>query len=356
MNLASLVLEDGTVFEGHCQESHNTTFGEVVFNTSMTGYTEIFTDPSYAGQILLMTYPLIGNYGVYQSQFESTRIQIRGLVTREPYLHAHRGTPLHRFFKRTHLPNLYHIDTRALTLRIRRHGTMKAMFVYGSLRDVSVKSIVERIKKRPHPDTSNLVATVSCKKTIHHNPHARMKICVIDCGVKKSIIRFLKKKAHIIQVPYNTTPDAISRFNPDGVVISNGPGDPAHPALQKTVVATLRALLGTYPLFGICLGHQLLGIALGMKTYKLKFGHRGSNHAVIHADTGKVYITSQNHGYALDTEQSKDIRINWMNANDHTVEGFEHQKLSVLSVQFHPEAAPGPHDTRFLFKRFLEQF
>lgn len=356
MKHALLVLEDGTVFTGYCQKSHKNIFGEIVFNTSMTGYTEIFTDPSYAGQILLMTYPLIGNYGTYQRHYESHKVQIRGLVTREPYLNAQRGIPLHRFLSKTKLPVLYNIDTRALTLRIRRYGTMKAMIVYAARKQESIDTIVQHIQQQPHPDTDNLVASVSCTRIIHHNRGKSKRIVLIDCGVKKSIIQFLKKATHVIQVPYDTPPVAIKKLHPHGIVVSNGPGDPAHPTLQQTVVATLQSLLMDYPMFGICLGHQLLGIALGMQTYKLKFGHRGANHAVINRASGKVFITSQNHGYALDTGNTRDISINWLNANDKTVEGFQHKKLPISSVQFHPEAAPGPHDTRFLFTQFLEQF
>jgi carbamoyl-phosphate synthase small subunit len=233
---------------------------------------------------------------------------------------------------------------------------MKAMVIFNPAGNNTIKNLVSRIKKRPHPDTDNLVAKVSCQNIVHHNRGKRTRIVLIDCGVKTSILHYLKKNAHIIQVPYNTSPEAIRKLKPRGIVISNGPGDPAHPALRRTVVRSLQTLLGSHPMFGICLGHQLLGLALGMKTYKLKFGHRGSNHAVVHADTGKVYITSQNHGYALDATPSKGITINWLNANDHTVEGFTHEKLPILSVQFHPEAAPGPHDTRFLFTTFMEKF
>jgi len=355
MNHALLVLEDGTTFKGHCQETHKNIFGEIVFNTSMTGYTEIFTDPSYAGQILLMTYPLIGNYGTYQRHFESNQVQIRGLITREPYLNAHRGVPLHRFLRKTRLPSLCNIDTRALTLRIRQHGTMKAMIVFGKPKHQSIDMLVQQIRKRPHPDTANLVGSVSCSRIIHHNGKSSRRIVLFDCGVKSSIIRYLNTAARVIQVPYDTPFNTIKRLKPNGIVISNGPGNPAHPVLRTTVIKTLRSLLDQYPMFGICLGHQLLGIALGMKTYKLKFGHRGANHAVINRDTGKVYITSQNHGYALDTTRIRDININWLNANDKTVEGFQHKKLPITSVQFHPEAAPGPHDTRFLFTRFIAQ-
>jgi carbamoyl-phosphate synthase small subunit len=356
MKQISLVLEDGSVFKGRCQETHQTIFGEIVFNTSMTGYTEIFTDPSYAGQILLMTYPLIGNYGVYQDHYESKRVQIRGLIAKEPYFYAHRGTQLHRFLRQASIPCLYHIDTRALTLRIRQQGTMKAMLVCGALTKQRTHALIERIQHMPHPDTENLVAMVSCKRVIDHHSRKRKRIVLIDCGVKKSILKYLKSKAHVVQVPYDTPGKKIAGLEPHGIVISNGPGNPAHPRLMETTIKTLRSLLSKYPMFGICLGHQLLGIALGMETYKMRFGHRGSNHGVRNLDTNRVYITSQNHGYALRRRRAKNIHFNWINTNDGTVEGFRHNVYPIISVQFHPEAAPGPQDTRFLFSDFLDRY
>jgi carbamoyl-phosphate synthase small subunit len=353
MSRAILILEDGTPIEAPLFGPRKDIFGEIVFNTSMTGYTEAFTDPSYAGQILLMTYPLIGNYGVYTHDFESARVQIRALVLKEPCFNSHRGMSLQRFLTRYNIPCLYNVDTRRLTLHIRDHGTMKAMIVGKNTKAESLSTTAARVRTTPHPDSQNLVKKVSCRTIIRHRTRHKSKIVLIDCGVKASIIRSLKRYATVIQVPYNTSAQAIKKLKPNGVVISNGPGNPAHPDILSTTVATLQALLGEYPMFGVCLGHQILGLALGHRTFKLKFGHRGSNHAAKHIPSGRVYITSQNHGYALDMREQNNTIVEWINVNDGTVEGFRHTSLPVWSVQFHPEAAPGPNDTSFLFGDFM---
>jgi len=353
MSDAILFLEDGTIVHGKSAGVEKNVFGEIVFNTSMTGYEEAFTDPSYAGQILLMTYPLIGNYGVYKGHFESSKVQIRGLVLKEPYFFSYRGMRLEKFLKRSKIPCIYNVDTRALTLKIRKHGTMKAILTPNAKKR-NPKEIINEIKENPHPDTENLVGTVSCQRTtIHRSPHKK-QIVLIDCGVKLNILRHLRKYAQVVQVPYNTDAKTIEAFKPNGIVISNGPGNPEHPDIVSTTIKTIRRMTTKYPIFGICLGHQLLGIALGFKTYKLTFGHRGSNHAVKNLFTNKVYITSQNHGYALKPNKIKDVEIEWVNVNDGTVEGIRHKKLPLSSVQFHPEAAPGPYDTSLLFKEFME--
>jgi len=355
MSNAILVLEDGTVFKGIYPHTFSKTYGEIVFNTSMTGYTETFTDPSYAGQILLMTYPLIGNYGIYMDHYESSHVHIRGLVCKAPLFTAHRGNQLQRFLKKESLPCIHDIDTRALTVRIRKHGTMKALLFCDATNKKGLKELIRELHDRPHPDTDNLVARVSCQEPIYHTIGSGKTVVLIDCGVKKSIIQnLMSNHLNIIQVPYNTSVKRISALAPDGIVISNGPGDPAHPQLARTTIKTIKNLFGMFPIFGICLGHQLMGIALGLKTYKLKFGHRGTNHAVKHIPTGKVCITSQNHGYALRTPRNEKIKIDWINVNDETIEGFHHCSLPIFSVQFHPEAAPGPYDTRFLFNEFLK--
>ncbi len=354
MSKAILFLEDGTVIHGKCAGVEKDVFGEIVFNTSMTGYEEAFTDPSYAGQILLMTYPLIGNYGVYKGHFESTKVQIRGLVLKEPYFFSNRGMPLEKFLNRSKIPCIYSVDTRTLTLKIRKHGTMKAILAFDPKKHTNFKEIVNRIKQSPHPDTENLVSSVSCQKTTIHKSPRKKKIVLIDCGVKSNILRHLRKHAKVVQVPYNAAAETIEAFKPDGIVVSNGPGNPEHPGIVSTTIKTIKTLMTRYPIFGICLGHQLLGIALGFKTYKLTFGHRGSNHAVKNLQTGKVYITSQNHGYALESKKIEDVEVAWVNVNDGTVEGIRHKKLPLFSVQFHPEAAPGPYDTSFLFKEFMD--
>lgn len=351
---AYLVLEDGTIIQGNSAGHQGNIFGEIVFNTSMTGYEEAFTDPSYAGQILLMTYPLIGNYGVSKTNYESTRVQIRGLVLKEPYLLARRGLNFNKFLQQARIPCIYNIDTRALTLKIREYGTMKAILMLQPPGKLNTRRIIKIMKSKPHPDQENLVRRVSCSRIIRYGKNKAKRIVLIDCGVKSSIIRNLSRYASVIQVPYDTPIEKIRKYRPDGIMISNGPGNPEHPRIISTTIATIKKCIGRYPIFGVCLGHQLVGIALGMTTYKMKFGHRGSNHAVKHLPSGKVYITSQNHGYALSDTDRDDILIEWRNVNDNTIEGIKHKNLSIATVQFHPEAAPGPYDTGFLFKNFLK--
>lgn len=347
-----LVLEDGSIFEGRGFFVGGGIFGEVVFNTSMSGYEEAFTDPSYAGQILVMTYPLIGNYGFHKKHPESKRTQIRGLIVKEPYFFSTRGTRFAKYLEENELPCLYGIDTRALTLKIRDRGTMKGSLIAGTGK-IDIAEIVRRIKGAPYPDVDNLVAGVSCKNIIVHNSHSSRKVVLIDCGVKKSILENLKRHATVFQVPYDTDYDSINEIRPDGIVISNGPGNPEHPQMLGTTVVTIKKLIGEYPVFGICLGHQILSIALGFKTYKMKFGHRGSNHGVKDLRTNRIYITAQNHGYAITDNSVPGVEITWVNVNDKTIEGIRHRKLPLSSVQFHPEAGPGPYDTRFLFREFF---
>jgi carbamoyl-phosphate synthase small subunit len=347
-----LVLEDGTVFKGRGFFIDDEVFGEVVFNTSMTGYEEAFTDPSYAGQILVMTYPLIGNYGFHNRHRESDRTQIRGLILKEPYFFATRGRRFGRYLEETRLPCLYGVDTRALTLKIRDHGTMKGMLL-SNAQQKDIGQSVNRIQQIPHPDTENLVARVSSKKVIFHKRRRGKRVVLIDCGVKKSIINNLLRYATVVQVPYDADEKTIDGFQPDAVVISNGPGNPEHPEILGTTVKTIGNILEKYPIMGICFGNQVLGIALGFRTYKMKFGHRGGNHGVKDLLTNKIYITAQNHGYALGETNVPEAEISWLNVNDHTIEGVRHRKLPVFSVQFHPEAGPGPHDTIFIFRDFL---
>ena len=354
MTRAVLLLEDGTAFHGSTTGFKQQVFGEVVFATAMSGYQESFTDPSYAGQILVMTYPLIGNYGFHPSLAESGRIQIRGLVIREPAFFSSRGSRITRYLADNGLPMVWGVDTRALTLKIRDRGTMKGLLIPGE-GPAETKKLAARIRRLPHPDQENLVAQVSTPKIIRYRGRGGKRIVLIDCGAKKSIIRKLTEFSQVIQVPWNTGYDVIRSFRPNGIMISNGPGNPEHSQVMAHTVPTIRKLAQKYPVFGICLGHQLLGLALGGRTFKLKFGHRGYNHAVQERPTGKIYITSQNHGYALDPDvKIPDIDYDWFNVNDGTVEGMAHRKRPVFSVQFHPEAAPGPLDTAYLFQRFLE--
>ncbi len=349
-----LVLEDGTIFTGVGFGAEKEIFGEAVFNTSMTGYQEAFTDPSYAGQILIMTYPLIGNYGFHRKLCESDRVKIRGLVIKEPAFFSSRGKKINQYLTEAGLTGLWGIDTRALTLKLRAFGTMKAILVNTS-KKIDTDLLIKKIRKKPHPDTENLIKKVSCKRIIDHRNGHKRKIVLIDCGVKQSIITNLLKFARVIQVPHDTSFNQIKKINPAGIAITNGPGDPEHPEILATTVRTIKAAIGKFPIFGICMGNHLLGLAFGYKTYKLKFGHRGANHPVQDLKSGKVYITSQNHGYAIKHEShNKDIRFDWINVNDGTVEGISHKRLPIFSVQFHPEASPGPYDTSFLFKKFIE--
>jgi carbamoyl-phosphate synthase small subunit len=347
-----IVLEDGTVVEGLAFGAKKTVFGELVFNTSMTGYCEALTDPSYKGQILMMTYPLIGNYGVDPSTFESQIIQPMGYVVRENCKvpsHPRSKMSLDQFLLENDIPGIENIDTRKLTIKIRVFGTMKAAL---STDGWDVKELVDKVKAMPPPEESNLVELVSCDKAIHHKgADGNRKVVVIDCGVKGSIIRGMSKFCDVIQVPYDTTADEVSSLDPDGVIISNGPGDPAHPMVLEKTAKTIRGLIGEYPMMGICLGHQILSLALGGKTYKMKFGHRGVNQPVKNIEENRVYITSQNHGFAVKDVPSE-LEVTELNVNDSTVEAIRHVELPVFSVQYHPEASPGPHDTRHLFNRF----
>lgn len=352
MSTAFLILEDGTLIKAKHVGVEKDVFGEIVFNTSMTGYEEAFTDPSYSGQILLMTYPLIGNYGIRKKNFESSKVQIRGLILKEPDFSAYRGMHLDKFLDLSAVSCLYNIDTRTLTLKIRKHGTMKAMIVARPSR-IDYKALLQKIKQMPHPDTENLVSHVSCTRKIMHG-RGPGRFVLIDCGVKKSILKHLIKYGTVIQVPFDTDIKTIDKLKPDGIVVSNGPGNPAHEAIMSTTAKTVEKLIDKYPIFGICLGHQILGLVLGFKTYKLKFGHRGSNHAVKHFRSQKIHITSQNHGYALRAKKNLDAEVTWVNVNDGTIEGIRHRNRPVFSVQFHPEAAPGPRDTGFLFREFSE--
>lgn len=347
-----LVLEDGSVIEGHGFGAQKTVFGELVFNTSMTGYCETLTDPSYKGQILMMTYPLIGNYGVDPATFESPIIQPLGYVVRENCKvpsHARSKMSLNEFLLKNDVPGIENTDTRKLTIKIRVHGTMKAAL---STEERDVDKLLAKVKAMEYPDQSNLVGLVSCKKPIHHkSANGKHKIVVMDCGVKGSIIKGMTRFCDVIQMPYDSSVDEISAQKPDGILVSNGPGDPAHPDVLRTTARTIQALTSEYPFFGICLGHQILALAFKGKTYKMKFGHRGSNLSVKNLEENRVYITSQNHGFAVGDVPSE-LEITELNVNDSTVEGLRHKELPIWSVQYHPEASPGPQDTRHLFERF----
>ena len=353
----SLVLEDGTSVRGAFFGARRRILGELVFNTNMTGYTEALTDPSYRGQILMMTYPLIGNYGVDLQAMESETIQPVGFVVKEACpmpSHPRSEMGLGDFLKRYETPAMEGADTRALTIRIRSQGTMKAALVPA---DEDVDEVVKEVRAAPHPETRNLVAEASCRELERYPGTGDRTIVVVDCGVKRNILREAQRYANVVRVPYDATSDEILALKPDGVILSNGPGDPAHPAVVATSVRTTRELVGRVPILGICLGHQLLALAFGGKTFKLKFGHRGGNQPVKDLRTGRVHITSQNHGFAIDATSlpESEFEVTHVNLNDGTVEGMAHRELPIFSVQYHPEARPGPWDNEYIFQDFVAE-
>ncbi len=344
-----LVLEDGTYFAGEGFGYKGESIGEVVFNTCMTGYQEICTDPSYNGQIVTMTYPLIGNYGFNTYDNESYKPHIQGFIVKElcdsPSNWRLSVSPEDYFIK-NNIVGIKAIDTRALTQHIRRFGSMYGIISSecGNIDTLMGKLGKERETKR------NLVMEVTTKTAVHQ-PGTGKKVALMDFGVKHNIIRSLKSRGcdiHILPAFYSY--EDIMELKPDGILLSNGPGDPAD---LPSVKATIQKLLGRKPILGICLGHQLLGLSLGGNTYKLKFGHHGGNHPVKDYITGRCYITSQNHNYALREDFSSDVEITHLNVNDGTVEGFRHKSMPVISVQYHPEAAPGPQDSAYIFDDFI---
>ncbi len=369
---AILALEDGTIFTGRSFTGHGETAGEVVFNTSMSGYQEILTDPSYCGQMVTMTYPLIGNYGINDEDMESDRIQARALIVKEyqEYPSNWRSQKsLADYLKANNIPGLEGIDTRALTRHIRLKGAMKAAL---STQDLDPDCLVEKARQSPDMVGLDLVKEVTCREPMLWQDGRPIKlenglkqfqwpdkpgafrVVAMDYGVKFNILRSLEKKGcTILLLPADADPETIDRLDPHGLFLSNGPGDPA---AVNYAVETIRNQIGKRPLFGICLGHQLVGLALGGKTFKLKFGHRGANQPVKDLKTGKVEITSQNHGFCVDMESLKDqdIELSHINLNDNTLEGLVHKKIPLFSVQYHPEASPGPHDATYLFDRFIE--
>ncbi|HPA15280.1 MAG TPA: glutamine-hydrolyzing carbamoyl-phosphate synthase small subunit [Desulfobacterales bacterium] len=355
---ALLALEDGRIFEGISFGASGERAGEVVFNTGMTGYQEVLTDPSYKGQIVAMTYPLIGNYGINERDSESRSVWLEGFVVRELSGIASNWQSredLVSYMHRHHVVGIQGIDTRALTMHIRTTGAMKAVI---STIDHDPQTLLKKVRNSPDLEGRDLVSGVTCQESydLLSKDGTGPKVIVLDFGVKTSILNQLRHAGcHVTVVPADTTIDEILGFKPAGVMLSNGPGDPA---AVTYAIDTIRALLeiGSIPLFGVCLGQQLLGLALGGKTFKLKFGHHGSNHPVKDMQTGKVYITVQNHGFCVDIDSldRSIVDVTHVNLNDRTLEGIRHKKLPVFSVQFHPEAGPGPHDARHLFGRFVE--
>lgn len=348
-----LVLEDGLVFTGNHFGAAGEMDGEIIFNTGMTGYQEVLSDPSYKGQIVTMTYPLIGNYGIAGDDNESARLYLTGFVVRERSKIASNWRAkdeLDSFLEKNGVIGIEGIDTRSLTKHIRLRGAMKAVI---STEDLDDKSLVEKAKESPGLIGRDLVKEVTVDKPYEWNDRGRYKVAVIDCGVKYNILRELANlNCHVIVVPAFAKSQEILALKPDGLLLSNGPGDPAGvPYVSQTV----RELIGKIPIFGICLGHQMLGIAFGGKTYKLKFGHHGCNHPVKDLRTGKILITVQNHGFCVDMKMiKKDVEETHINLNDGTCEGLRHKELPIFAVQFHPEAAPGPHDAKYLFGEFIK--
>ena len=364
MNKAILVLEDGRTFYGASFGAAGETFGEMVFNTSMTGYQEILTDPSYAGQIVAMTYPLIGNYGVNETDVESRRPWVEGFVVREAsrIRSNWRATKsLDDYLKENNIVGIEHIDTRAVVRHIRDKGAMRA----GISSESESKALLKRVLASPDMKNRELATTVTVDERFEYKAETRpvgsapsaqpnYHVVAFDFGVKTNSLReFSKFGCRITVVPAETSAQQVLDLKPDGVFLSNGPGDPA--SMQKVVEEIKKLTVSQVPMFGICLGHQLIGEAFGAETYKMKFGHRGGNQPIKDLTTGKVEITSHNHGFAVDADSlPADIEITHVNLNDNTVAGLRHKTLPVFSVQYHPESAPGPHDSEYLFERFVD--
>lgn len=363
MKEVHLILADGTIFSGQSFGYEGRASGEVVFNTSMMGYQEILTDPSYSGQIVVMTYTQIGNYGINQSDVESHKLFLSGFVVKEvspivSNFRAKKGWDLSLYLKKNKVPGIQGIDTRALVKHIRDKGAMQAMIVVGPLKNQA--QAIKKVQKLPSMEGQNLAEGVSCKKPWIADRKERSAIgdqrftvIAYDFGIKQNILRMLiDHGCQVKVVPYNTSADVVLKQNPDGIFLSNGPGDPA---ACGEAIESVKQLLGKKPVFGICLGHQILGLALGAKTFKLKFGHHGGNQPVMDLSTRKVEITAQNHGFAVDDKSlPREVEVTHINLNDKTVEGLAHKKLKAFSVQYHPEASPGPHDSHYLFERFVQ--
>ena len=358
MPQARLILEDGALFEGESFGSSANAIGEVVFNTSLTGYQEIATDPSYRFQIVVMTYPHIGNYGIEQKVEQSDEPQVAGFVVRDAIAepsNAQSQMSLAQYFERNRISALQGIDTRALTRHIRDKGAMRGMITTQVER--SVDDIVAEIRRAPSMSGLDLVQRVTALRPYPFDAQPsekKKRVAVYDFGVKRDILRQLVNVGCEVTVyPATTHADEILAQNFDGVLLSNGPGDPEPVTYAQD---NIRHMVGKVPIFGICLGHQLLGLALGGKTYKLKFGHRGGNHPVKDLRSGRVEITAQNHGFSVDPDSlsENDVEYTHINLNDQTLEGFRHRREPVVAVQYHPEAAPGPHDSFYLFGDFLE--
>jgi len=381
MNKAILYLEDGTSFFGQSLSTKGTSAGEVVFNTAMTGYQEVLTDPSYAGQIVTMTYPLIGNYGVNDEDVESSKIHVKGFIVKEfcRWHSNYRATKsLIEYLDENKIMAIEGMDTRALTRHLRVQGAMKGII---STEDFDPQSLKEKLDKIPSMEGSDWVKEVTTKQkyvweserfgashsmSVDDNAKSqatsdkqpatekKFKVAAIDCGIKYNILRILTRlgcEVHVFSA--HASVKEIEAIGPDGILVSNGPGDPA---VVSYAIETVKEFFGKVPVFGICLGHQIVGLALGGKTFKLKFGHHGTNHPVKDLLDNRISITSQNHGFCVDIKSLKkqDVEMIDINLNDQTLEGIRHTTLPILSFQYHPESAPGPHDAEYLFDYFIE--
>ena len=352
-NTAILLLNDGKKFEGKQLGHLGETIGEVCFNTGMTGYQEILTDPSYCSQIVTMTSPHIGNYGINKEDVESNKIQVSGFVIKEESIvpsNWRSTSSLDEYLKKNKIVGIQDIDTRSLTRHIRDQGAMNGII---SSVDNDLVNLSNKLKKAPSMNGLDLAKTVSTKKVYKWSQTGQFKVAAIDYGIKHNILNILKdNNCEVTVFPAQTSAKEILDFNPDGIFLSNGPGDPSAVTYGIEMV---KSLLGSKPIFGICLGHQILSLALGAKTFKLKFGHRGINHPVKNLETEVVEITSQNHGFAVDINSlPENVVATHINLNDNTNEGIECKEFKAFSVQHHPESSPGPHDSRYLFDKFIK--
>ncbi len=354
---AVLMLEDGTVYKGHAVGHKGTTTGEICFNTGMTGYQEVFTDPSYYGQVMVTTHVHIGNYGTLDEDDQSDQVQIAGLICkdfREDFSRQRSDLSIQDYFDQQQIVGIEGVDTRAIVRHIRSQGAMNCII---SSTELDESKLRDQLSKTPSMDGLELSSKVTTQATYElGDPHAEVRIAVMDYGTKRNILKCMTDRgAHIRVFPGTTSAKDVLAWKPDGVFLSNGPGDPA--TMDYAIQSTQQLMETGKPMFGICLGHQILALAMGIPTYKMHHGHRGINHPVKNVLTGKCEITSQNHGFGVSPEalagKSELVEVTHINLNDDTVEGIQHRELPIFSVQYHPEAAPGPHDSRYLFDQFI---